>query len=72
MLAHRHVMWGLISKLLKRALLWHPLIPGTLKLDLIFYLFKCVGFELESTSVAAFESIGIKIFEHRRMVVRKA
>ena len=40
-LAHRHMERGLISKLLKRAFSWHPWIPGTLKLDSIWFLFKC-------------------------------
>ena len=42
MLENRHIMWGLISKLLQRAFSWHPWLPGTLKLDLILSLFKCV------------------------------
>ena len=42
-LAYRHIKWGLVSKLLQRAFSWHPWIPGTLKLDSILSLFKCVG-----------------------------
>ena len=45
MLTYRHIKWGLISKLLMRALLWHPWIPGTLKLDSILSLFKCASFD---------------------------
>ena len=41
MLAYRHIKWGLVSKLLQRALSWHPWIPGSLKLDSILSLFKC-------------------------------
>ena len=41
-LAYRHIKWGLVSKLLQRAFSWHPWIPGTLKLDSILSLFKCV------------------------------
>ena len=40
-LAHRHMKWGLISNLLKRAFSWHPWIPSTLKLEWIWSLFKC-------------------------------
>ena len=39
MLAYRHINLGLNLKLLIRA---YPLIPGTLKLDSILSLFKCV------------------------------
>ena len=35
--------WGLILKLLMSPFLWHPQIPGTLKLDSIFSLLKCVA-----------------------------
>ena len=41
MLTFRHIKWGLISKLLMRAISWFPWIPGTLKLDSILSLFKC-------------------------------
>ena len=41
-LAQRHINGVLIWKLLMRAFLWRPWIPGTLKLDSILSLFKCV------------------------------
>ena len=40
-LAYRHMKWGLILKLLWRVFWWHPQIPGTLKLDSFWFLFKC-------------------------------
>ena len=42
MLVYRHIKWGLISKLSIRVFSLHPWIPGTLKLDSILSLFKCV------------------------------
>ena len=37
--AYKHIKWWFISKLLIRAFSWHPLIPGTLKLESILSLF---------------------------------
>ena len=36
-----YIKWGLLAKLLKRALFWHLWILGTLKLDSILSLHKC-------------------------------
>ena len=50
--AYRHIKWGVVSKLLMRALSWRPWIPGTLKLDSILSLFKCESpFELGSPNL---------------------